>query len=275
MIKRILLALGGTPFSRVAVRRGIELAQTHGSTLIGIPILDSDYWKIPTRSWMTASEAARMVNAKPWEAAERRVKRVLDDFEKACANAGVPCEVKRPEQRPFDMLASTSRYCDLVLFGLRGLFDFHLVPEAERTIAQLIRGGVRPILAVSSVYRPIRRVLIAYSGSMESARTIRQFVQMGLWPNATIELITFTDDVDDAPTLLTDAATYCKAHGHTPQMKAEAGTARQSLLPYAQETNADLIVAGDSFRNVVLRDLLGDTMSHLIRHADRPLFLSH
>ena len=52
-------------------------------------------------------------------------------------------------------------------------------------------------------------------------------------------------------------------------------SARSSLLTHAQAMDADLIVMGDSFRHVLLRNLLGDTMSDLIRVADRPLFLSH
>jgi len=275
MVKRILLALGGTPFSHVAVRRGVELAQAHGSQLVAVTILDTDFWQASTSSWMSAAEAARLAEARSWIGAKKRVERVVAEFMQACADADVPCEVKRPDHEPFELLSSESRYCDLVLFGLRGLFDYHLVPDAEKTIARLIRGGVRPMLAVASEYRPVRRVLIAYSGSMESATTMRRFVQMRLWPSAVLKIVCFEHDVTDAGRLLAGAAEYCQAHGFVTTTEAVDGSARGSLLPYAQNGDMDLIVAGDSFRHVVLQDLLGDTMSHLVRHADRPLFLSH
>ena len=45
------------------------------------------------------------------------------------------------------------------------------------------------------------------------------------------------------------------------------------LLPYAQDWDADLIVVGNSAQSLLLRKLFGETALHLIRHADRPLFL--
>ena len=180
MIKRILLALGGTPFSNVAVRRGIELAQAHGASLVAVTILDTRYWQTDPGSWMSAGQAARLIETQPWIAAQQRVEKVVNEFERACSAARVAFEIHRPKEQPFEVLSDSWRYCDLVVFGLRGLFDYNLVPEPESIIADLIRNGVRPILAVSNEYRPIRKVLIAYSGSMESAKAMKQFVQMRL-----------------------------------------------------------------------------------------------
>lgn len=273
MIKRILLALGGAPFSAETVRRGIELAKAHGAKLTAVTILDTEYWKLSTRVWMTAGEAAEIAASKPWLAVEQRVKRVVHDFETACRKADVPCETICPQRKPFQALASEARYSDLTIFGLQSMFAISLVPEVEQAVAQLIRGGVRPLLAVTQEPRPIRRVLITYNGSIESAKTMRQFIQMKLWPQVSLALAVFQQDTVAPDKLLTDAVAYCRAHGHDVDAQVVAGSAHDALLPHARD--ADLIVAGDSFRNVILRDLLGDTMSHMVRQTDKPLFISH
>jgi len=275
MIKRILLALGGTPFSHVAVRRGIELAQAHGASLVAVTILDTRYWQGDLGSFVSASHVAHIAETRLWAAAQQRVDKVVAEFERACAAARVAFETQRPAEQPFDELTKLWRYCDLVVFGLRGLFDYNLVPEPESTIADLIRKGVRPILAVSSEYRPVRRVLVAYSGSTESAKAMKQFVQLRLWPQAQMNIACFGLKPAESDRLLADASSYCQSHGLNPQIEAVEAPARSELLPYARAMDADLIVMGDSFRHVLLRDLLGDTMSNLIRGADRPLFLSH
>jgi len=275
MLKRILLALGGTPFSTTAVRRSIELARAHDAEIVAVTVLDTHYWKNALGSWLSASETMAMAESKPWQAAERRLERVVGEFREACDAAEVGCTLIEPDERPFDALASAWRYADLVIFGLRGLFDYNLVPEPDATIAQLIRQGVRPVFADAKVYRPIRRILIAYSGSMESAKAMKQLVHMRLWPSADVRLACFGKDADEAAQLVGDAAAYLRAHGHTPTTDIVEAPAREALLPYADQHDTDLIVLGDGFRNLLLRDLLGDTMSHVIRESNRALWLSH
>ena len=93
MIKRILIALGGTPYSEVAVRRGIELASAHGATVVGVTILNDDHWSAGSHSMMSGSEVARVAEAQPWRRFERRLAEVIDEFRRSCADASVPCEV--------------------------------------------------------------------------------------------------------------------------------------------------------------------------------------
>ncbi|MGD9326267.1 MAG: universal stress protein, partial [Desulfobacterales bacterium] len=74
--------------------------------------------------------------------------------------------------------------------------------------------------------------------------------------------------------LLKDAADFCQAHGFEVQTDLVDGTARQGLLEFARENDADLIVMGNSVNTTLLRRLLGDTVLEIIKTADRPLFLS-
>ena len=173
------------------------------------------------------------------------------------------------------MLPSQWRYCDLVVFGLSGLFEHTLVPEPGRSLAQLTRRGVRPILAAAREYREVRRVLVAYSGSPESASAMKQYVQMRLWPDAALTLACFGKSTDESTRLLEDAGAYCRAHGSRVTTESVESSPREGLNQYAESVGADLVVLGDSFRHILVRDLFGDTMSHLIQTAKRPLFISH
>ena len=40
MIKRILVGLGGTPFTEVAIERAIEIAKAHGALITGVTVVD-------------------------------------------------------------------------------------------------------------------------------------------------------------------------------------------------------------------------------------------
>lgn len=56
-------------------------------------------------------------------------------------------------------------------------------------------------------------MLIAYNGSMESAKAMKRLVQMRLWLDVEWEVMMFHMSDDKASELLLPAATYCRAHG--------------------------------------------------------------
>lgn len=150
MIRRILLALGGTPFSEIAVRRAIELAISHGAQITAITVVDSEYWKSSiNRTNLSAVAAARLLETRPWEMAEQRVRRIIHDFERQCQREDIRHSILEPDGDPINMLIAQSRQHDLVIFGLRGLFDFAVIPDPAGCVARLVRQGVCPMIAAA------------------------------------------------------------------------------------------------------------------------------
>jgi nucleotide-binding universal stress UspA family protein len=157
---------------------------------------------------------------------------------------------------------------------LRSVFDYGFVSDPDKAIIKLVTQGVRPILAVADTYRPIKKALIAYSGSMESAKAIRHFLHLKPWPDVTLHIVHFKESGDSEPFLLEHAADFCRAHGFEVQTDLVDGQARTDLMPFASKVDADLIVMGNSVHKTLLKQLIGDTVLETIKSADRPLFLS-
>jgi len=276
MIKRILVGIGGTPFSAVATKRAVELALAHGAGLTGLTVVDVNQLSSVGPVPVGGGKAARDLQEHRLEITRERVAKALSDFASACKEAGVDCSVEYEQGDPFDLCIAYARYHDLFVCGLRGLFDYGVVDEPDDVVNRLIYEGVRPIVAAAPEYRSINKVLIAYSGSMESAKAMRRFVQMRLWPAAAIRIVCYEDGLNgEASDLLADAERYCKAHGLAVETESQWGQACDRLLHYAEQYGADLVVLGDSRRSVLMRKIFGDTTLHMIRNADRPLFLSH
>jgi nucleotide-binding universal stress UspA family protein len=120
----------------------------------------------------------------------------------------------------------------------------------------------------------MKKVLIAYSGSMESAKAMKRFVQMRLWPEAKLRIVTFAQEANQAEQLVGEAAAYCRAHGFEPEVACVPESPKDHLLAYAAEWGADLTVVGNSAKNLLLRRIFGETALHAIRHSDHPLFLA-
>ena len=108
---------------------------------------------------------------------------------------------------------------------------------------------------------------------MESAKSMKRFVQMRLFQNVTLKVVTFGGSDESSRALLDGATEYCRAHGYVVESQAFASSAQEGLLPEAKQWEADMIVMGNSARNVLLRHVLGDTALHVMQHADVPLFV--
>lgn len=279
MVRRILVGLGATAFARSEVLHAVELAQRYNAELTGVTVVDLRRLDHVGPVPIGADAAASQLRSRRHEDAHRHVEEAIATFVSACREAGVRHHVKHEERADaFDLLISEGRYHDLVVLGLHGVFEGGLLQEApgeaSETLARLISSGVRPIVAVAEQYRPIRKVLIAYSGSMESAKTMKQFAQFRPWLSAAVRVVVFNHTPERASRLLRGAEEFLHAHGIAAEVLHVPGLPHDQILPHAADWNADLIVLGNSAKNLMLRRVLGETALRVMRAADRPLFLS-
>lgn len=274
MIKRILLGLGGTPFTDVAIQRAIELAKLHGAQITGVTVVDAKSLKQVGPVPPGGAAYAAKLREKRLAVTEERIDGAIKQFESACQQAGIPFEVHREIGDPFDTMIAHSRYNDVTIFGLKSLFDYGITMEPRDTLIRLVSQGVRPIIAVSPEFRNIRKALITYSGSMESAKAMRRFVQLNLWPGVKLRIVHFGQHSDSALQLIKDAGAYCSDHGYQIETDMVDMTPRTQLIEYAREHEMDLIVMGNSIRSLLMRHILGDTVLNTIQLSDRPLFLA-
>ena len=274
MMKRILVGLGGTDYTVTAINQAVALAMAHDAEVTGVSIIDerrlTNVGPVPIGGGHYAHELAEDRIKK----AQERVEWGVREFTEASRAAGVRHQVMREVGEPFTLMIDQARYHDLMIFGLRSLFEFDLVDDPHDALVRLVQAGVRPLIAVSKGFYPVKKVLIAYSGSMESAKAMKRFVQMRLWPEAQLRIVTFAHEVNKAEQLVGDAADYCRAHGFEPEEAFVPESPKDQLLPYAAEWGADLIVVGNSAKNLLLRRIFGETALHVIQNADRPLFLA-
>lgn len=274
MVKRILVALSGTPFTDSAIKHALELAQFHQAELTGVTDVDlsriADVGPVP----IGGGAAATGLTEHRLQVTEEHIEKAISDFEKGCAEAGMVYCIDRETGDPFEHLSDRWRYHDLTIAGLRGLFEYGVVHSPDDEIIRLLSKGVRPILAVAKEYRQIKKVLITYNGSMESAKAMKRFVQMRLWQDVEVHIVCFDKPNDEAEHLLADAKAYCSVHGIEAIAMRVEGSPREVILSYAYKIQADLIVLGSSSRARLIKQLLGDTVLHCLRNADIPLFLS-
>jgi nucleotide-binding universal stress UspA family protein len=224
-----------------------------------------------------AGGAATELRTHRLAATREQIEETVEQLKQACQESGVPVTIQREQGSPFQLMIDYARYHDLSVFGLRSMFEYNVLGDSDvepaRVLKHLIEGGVRPLLAVADRPRPVSRVLLAYSGSVQSAESMQQFVQLRLWPDVVTRVVVCEHPQGQAEQMLTDATIYCRAHGYEPETRYRMGKAKQEILAEAAEWSADMLVIGSSASSWLASVFRETTMLHLIRHADCPLFV--
>lgn len=276
MIKSILVGLGTSATAESVTQHAMDIAKPRAAELVGLAVTD------PLRlEWLGPRPMGVGVTAASADLVRQRLVRAAAEIQAAgelfatrCRGANVAHRITEEAGDPFEIAADLVRYHDMCVFGLRGLFEHDVVPEPRDALERLVSEGVRPILAVAEQYRPIRRVLVAYSGSLESAKTFKHFVHSGLYADVPVRIVHFGDDAQAATRRLEKAAAFFTAHGRAVETDHAGGSADRELLPYAEAWQADLIVAGNSAKNLLLRRVFGETALRLLRESPLPIYLA-
>lgn len=277
MIKRVLLGIGGTPFTSVAIQRAVELCRLHEAQLTAVTVVDEQ--RLTRVGSVPAGAAGAAAELREHRLAVTRelIEEAVDSLKAACEESKVQVAIHREQGEPFQLMVDYARYHDLSVFGLRSMFECDVLGSSgvqpADILSRMVIGGVRPIVAVSERFRSIGRVLIAYGGSVRAAEVMKQFVRLRPWPDVTLRILACVNGDTGTERMLNDAFTYCRQHGHEPELNYRSGSPSKEILAEATEWDADLVVLGTSRRSVLSRAFFGTTTLHVIRNADRPLFL--
>jgi len=275
MIKRILVGLAGTVYTPVAIERAVSLAKTHDAEVTGVTVLDPRQLRGAEQPAPQPRELPLEHQIRPISISPDCIEESIQRLEQSCQEACVKHRVLRESGETFTKLIDAARYHDLMVFGLQSVLKYDLSGgDPHALLIRLVSAGVRPLIAVSEKFRSISRVVIAYSGSMESAKAMKRFVQMRLWPGAELKIVTFHRSDSKAYELLRAAEEYCRAHGFSVCHQSNPGDPNVLLLAAATLWPADMIVMGNSARSVLVRKVLGDTLLETLRKTTIPLFLA-
>lgn len=277
MIKRLVVGVAGTPALQAKIEHTVDLALRHDAEISVLSVVDVDRLSLVGPVPIGAGKHAQDMREGRIERSHGLDENAIAKFEAACRDAKVPVQVIRQEGDPLDVLPAAWRYHDLCVLGARGWFDYDLLADPQDALLKVIAAGVRPILAVTDDFRPIRKALIAYNGSLESAKTMKQFVQMSLWPEMELHILCVgkPKTQEEPHAMLDQAGAYCRLYGYEPTLARVDGDVQLAVLDHAAAIKADVIVLGSSYRKILLFRRFGKNALGLIKMSEVPLFLSH
>lgn len=276
-LKKILVPLDASIYTEGATETAIRIAKAHGASLTGVAVLDSPEIRssiIPAVGpyYPMMLDAVQM----KIEHADQILRETLIRFSQQCEEAGVPHEETEYEGIPAQKLLESSIFHDLVVLGLETSFHFETRGGRGDTLDKLIDHTATPVLAVPPNGAPNPgKVIIAFDGSFGASRALRDFIPFALPFDPEIMLVSADLPQEKSDFLLSRAAGLLCSHGFSNvSTRASEASVEETFSPELT-ADADLIVAGIHSKRPIRDMFTGSFTAKLIRHHDKPLFLSH
>jgi len=276
MIKRILVGLDGSSYSKSASQLASMMAKKNDGVVVGVASLDirgieRSMGPVP----LGGSYFAEQVIDLKFQKEEKKIKGYLNEFEHFCQENQVKYELVFRVGVPSEQLIEEGKTADVIILGLQTYFRFDSMPG--NTLKKLMKSGVCPIIAVPEHINTFYNVLIAYDGSLGSAKAMRSFVQLAnsLSVANKLVLVNINDNNSIGKKLLDEAQKYLAAYGLSVQQHLCSGEPKEKIYEIAQDMQPTLIVIGN-FGNSKLQDLMwGSTTSYFVNIGDIPLLVHH
>lgn len=278
MYKTILVHVDATAGSPARVDVAARLAIAHEAHLIGTAVTGLSTFMFP----ISAMGAGMPPIAFPIEEIHAGADRSLDLFESRARQMQLHSfERRRADEEPGFGLCLQARYADLVVIGRPAVGESSPFPPPDVT-QYVVLHCARPVLVLpaAGVGAEIgKRVTVAWNGSPEAVRAITSALPL-LRRAEQVQLVVFGryDDPGlhgDEPGA--DIALYLARHGVKVEVNAIDGGADDgdSLLSFAAEKGADLIVMGAYGHSRLSEYLLGGFTRTALRSSSLPLWMAH
>lgn len=287
MIRRILVALDGSPSSNAACAVALRLAGRYKAGIHALGILDADFIQRPQPVPAGAMSYKRALDLKLLTDAAQRVAAVLDDFAGQARKAAVDHVCEHVEGDPRSAIEVAANACDMIVVGKTSLYSaVGEISSMPIVIEKLLRNSVRPLLvvpdrqAVGDTGRELSPVVVAFDGSVVSSRALHLFALLGLGRGRQVNVLTQNDgSTKNAEAAATQACEFLRAHGLR-RVRAiglgdqEAGKPAESILGTAKSIDASMIVMG-AYGHRGMQEMFGSCTRSVLSGLQTPLFMYH
>lgn len=277
-MRRFLVPLDSTPYTKVAIKFATHLAKTVDTEITGLVLVDEDAIRssigpVPPGAMVYADEEVKVKTEKE----RKKLEQLLAAFRNQCDEVKIAHQEILEKGNAELALERAALLEDLIIMGIKNAFT----PEdsySSSVLDYMLKGGVTPLLLVPPVgddryFNKNLNVLMTYNGSPTSAKAIKNFVNLGLKVDEVVVLTT-GDDEKQAHYLLGEADRFLSRRKNIKSVRLEYRPGDiVDVVQANYEGWADIIVLG-RHKQKGFWDMKSGTLSkYLLSREDVPLFL--
>lgn len=274
MIKRILVPTDGSDSAMIGVRYAVALAQRSKAILCGLYVVDIKFLEGAFLRDISASLGTAPVNYQGSMSLilEERGMVALDMFTKTCQEAGVIFESNRVTGNVPRCIVEKSELTDLIVMGRSGEHTEWLDGVVGSTTEAVVRRAQLPVLVTGVDTPGANLFMIAYDGSPHAKHALHAAARIAVEWNLPCHVLVVGES--KAGVLLDEARAYLTPHDVCAEYVLRSGDPSETIVAYAGECQADLLLMGAYGHTKVRELVVGSTTAYALNHAPCPLLLS-
>lgn len=278
MIKRILMPLDPSPYSETALEFGCNVAKQHGAEITGLVVLDipgieKSIGPLPFGGLHYVEPLEKSLEKE----ASEHIQSLLSKFNEKCQKEGVVHRQAERQGSPSERIIRESIFYDFVMIGLRTYFDFKASDKPGDSLEKILDHSITPIYGVPEKFSiPTAekiRVLIAFDGSLPSARALQRFAQLAVPDTTEVTLLMSDPKREAAGYYLDQAEAYLNTHS-IHDVKKEWTS--QNIIKAMEEQYLDwatIVVVGAHSKKGLYDFMVGSLTRYLIKVAKKPMII--
>ncbi len=276
MIKHILVPTDGSPAAEVGVRFAAAVATRYAATVRGLHVVDVKLLEGPFLRDISASlGTAPYVNYQGNIAMilEERGKAALESVSRICANHGVECRTELVTGLVVGSIVEQGELADLIILGRSGEHSEWLDGLVGSTTGGVVRRATRPVLVTGRETPGHDLFVAAYDGSGYSRAALRVAAEVTRdWGAALTVLV--VGEGERAEGWAQEAVTYLKPYQLTLHSEVRKGDPSETIVAFAEESRADMLIMGAYGHTKVRRLVVGSTTAYAMNNSPCPLLLT-
>ena len=279
MIKSILLPLVEGPHWPAARDYAFWLAEKEGSRVHGLALIDVKAYEMPVIG--TADGFMPSVVAPPvteagaiLEELTATAREHVAAFDRESASRSIPSSSDIKTGIPGEIVAREAIAHDVVVMARAGYERGAAENRVDPLVQAVIRGSSRPVLVSGPAFREVRRILVAYDGSVHAARALAVAAELASRPGVQCMLGHVSHTEAAGQEALGPAEAFLRHHGVLPEKKIVLGAkASEQICDMVTASGADLLVMGAYGHRPIREMLFGSTTERVLSHCGASVIL--
>ncbi|HUO06227.1 MAG TPA: universal stress protein [Candidatus Binataceae bacterium] len=277
MIKKILIGIDSSEYSRNAQAYAFYFARRFGASLIGLHVVDvvsiegSFFHDI---SGSLGLEPYLDFSSKMREALTERGRMVLGNFAASAKHENIPAETVLDMGIVANQICDRARGADLVMIGHRGVNEKFSTGLLGSTAESVARKCPRPLFIAPMGFKEIERPVLAYDGSERASQAMRAAAEFSSNTGIQLTVITVARDLKLGEKTIAEARAYFEPYSPTPVFKLIQGHANEEIVRFLKEHDAGVLFIGAYGHSRIIEMVLGSTTEYVLRNSPCPVFLS-
>jgi nucleotide-binding universal stress UspA family protein len=253
LFPNLLIAIQDDLESRDAFEQALWIAQMEGSRISALHLVD-------TEAELESEKVQRLREIFYWRLGETGVQ------------GSLAIEVGEPGRR----ILERSFFTDMVIVKMNYSPGIQPLQKLRSGFRTLVRKSPQPLLVVPGYMRPVKRLLLAYDGSLKAKEAMYIAAYLAIhWKVELYILSTYKDNglKEEMKKHINEARSYMRFGGVYYKAHLRKGLSGQNILNFANEKEIDMVIMG-SYGSAPLKEVMaGSTIDYVLDGIQIPVLI--